>query len=401
MTSTVTRRALWGAGLSILLSTAGAAAVLLGLPQHFEADAATETAVAPPPAVPVSVAKAQSRRITTWEDFSGRLEAIERVEIRPRVGGAILESHFREGALVKKGDLLLTIDPEPYAAAVDRAAAQVSAAEARVALAKTELDRGRKLVTTSAIPQSGVDQRLSAFDEAQASVRSAKAALRTAELDLQYTEVRAPISGRVGRLEVTAGNLVAAGSASPVLTTLVSVDPIYASFSASEEVVTTALARLQASAGGNAIERIPVQVGTAADEGTPISGHIQLINNEVDAATGTIRVRAALENADGRLIPGQFVRIRIGEPEPEEKLVISDRAIGSDQDKKFVFVVGADNKVEYRQVILGPNSDGLRIVESGLKTGENIVVNGLQRVRPGVLVAPQQVEETTASIATK
>ncbi|KSV68646.1 hypothetical protein N185_06050 [Sinorhizobium sp. GW3] len=293
----------------------------------------------------------------------------------------------------------MTIDPEPYAAAVERAKAQVEAAEARVSLAKIELERGRKLVTTSAVPQSSVDQRASAYDEAQAEVRSAKAALRTAELDLQYTEVRAPISGRVGRLDVTAGNLVAAGSASPVLTTLVSVDPIYASFNASEEVVTTALARLAASAGGNAIERLPVQVGTAADEGTPILGHIQLINNEVDAATGTIRVRAALENADGRLIPGQFVRIRIGEPDPEEKLVISDRAIGSDQDKKFVFVVGTDNKVEYRQVKLGPNSDGLRIVESGLKSGENIVVNGLQRVRPGVVVAPQQVEETTASIA--
>ncbi|HEV7318723.1 MAG TPA: efflux RND transporter periplasmic adaptor subunit [Ensifer sp.] len=398
MTSTVTRRALWGAGLSILLSVAGGAAVMFGVP-HFEADAATDAAAAPPPAVPVSVARAQSKRITTWEEFSGRLEAIERVEVRPRVGGAILKAHFREGALVNKGDLLVTIDPEPFAAAVERAKAQVSAAEARVSLAKIELDRGRKLVTTSAVPQSSVDQRASAYDEAQAEVRSAKAALRTAELDLQYTEVRAPISGRVGRLDITAGNLVAAGSASPVLTTLVSVDPIYASFNASEEVVTTALARLAASTGGSAIERIPVQVGTAADEGTPISGHIQLINNEVDAATGTIRVRAALENADGKLIPGQFVRIRIGEPDPEEKLVISDRAIGSDQDKKFVFVVGTDNKVEYRQVKLGPNSDGLRIVESGLKTGENIVVNGLQRVRPGVVVAPQQVEETTASIA--
>ncbi|MBK5564991.1 efflux RND transporter periplasmic adaptor subunit [Ensifer sp. SSB1] len=399
MTSTVTRRALWGAGLSILLSVAGGGAVMLGLPQHFEADAATETAAAPPPAVPVSVSRAQSKRITTWEEFSGRLEAIERVEVRPRVGGAILKAHFREGALVKQGDLLVTIDPEPYAAAVERAKAQVEAAEARVALAKIELERGRKLVTTSAIPQSGVDQRASAYDEAQAEVRSAKAALRTAELDLQYTEVRAPISGRVGRLDITAGNLVAAGSASPVLTTLVSVDPIYASFNASEEVVTTALAKLAASAGGSSIERLPVQVGTAADDGTPITGHIQLINNEVDAATGTIRVRAALENAEGKLIPGQFVRIRIGEPDPEEKLVVSDRAIGSDQDKKFVFVVGTDNKVEYRQVKLGPNSDGLRIVESGLKSGENIVVNGLQRVRPGVVVAPQQVEETTASIA--
>ncbi len=394
MTSITARRALWGAGLSILLSAAGGGAILFGVP-HLKADAATDIS-APPPAVPVSVAKAESRRIATWEEFSGRLEAIDRVEIRPRVGGAILKAHFREGALVKQGDLLVTIDPEPYAAAVEKAKAQVSAEEARVALAKTELERGRQLVTTRTIAQSGLDQRSSAYDEAQASLRSAKAALRTAELDLQYTQVRAPISGRVGRLEVTAGNLVAASSASPVLTTLVSVDPIYASFSANEEVVTKALAKLAGSPRANAIERIPVQIGTASDEGTPISGHIQLINNEVDAKTGTIRVRAVINNPDGRLIPGQFVRIRFGEPEPDEKLVVSDRAVASDQDKKFVFVVGADNKVEYRQVVLGRNYDGLRIIESGLKPGENIVVNGLQRIRPGVVVAPQPVTETLA-----
>lgn len=399
MTSTIARRALWGAGFSILLSVAGGAAVLLGLPARLQADSATE-APAAPPAVPVSVAKAETRRITTWESFSGRLEAIERVEVRSRVGGAILSAHFREGALVEKGDLLVTIDPEPYAAAVERAEAEVAAAEARVALAKTELERGRKLVATSAIPQSGVDQRLSVFDEAQANVRSAKAALRSARLDLQYTEVQAPITGRVGALEVTAGNLVSAGAASPVLTTIVSIDPIYASFNVNEEVVAAALSKLSGSVGrADSIERIPVQIGTAADEGTPIEGHIQLIDNEVDAATGTIRVRAALDNADGRLIPGQFVRIRIGDPEPAEKLVISDRAIGSDQDKKFVLVVGKDNTVEYRQVTLGPSADGLRIVENGLTPGETIVVNGLQRVRPGVVVAPQPVEETTASIA--
>jgi membrane fusion protein, multidrug efflux system len=400
MTSTLARRALWGAGLSILLSVAGGAAVIFGLPARFQADAAIE-APAAPPAVPVSVAKAETRRITTWESFSGRLEAIERVEVRSRVGGAILNAHFREGALVKKGDLLVTIDPEPYAAAVERAEAEVAAAEARVALAKTELERGRKLVATSAIPQSGVDQRLSAYDEAQANVRSAKAALRSARLDLQYTDVRAPITGRVGAIEVTAGNLVSAGATSPVLTTIVSIDPIYASFNVNEEVVAAALAKLSASASTDSIERIPVQIGTAADEGTPIEGYIQLIDNEVDAATGTIRVRAALNNTDGRLIPGQFVRIRIGDPAPAEKLVISDRAIGSDQDKKFVLVVGTDNTVEYRQVTLGPTADGLRIVENGLTPGETIVVNGLQRVRPGVVVAPQPVEETTASIATR
>jgi len=397
MTSTITRRALWGAGLSILLSLAGGAAVVFGLPARSQADAAAEAAA--PAAVPVSVAKAETRRITTWESFSGRLEAVERVEVRPRVGGAILKAHFREGALVNKGDLLVAIDPEPYAAAVERAEAEVAAAEARVALAKTELDRGRKLVTTSAIPQSGVDQRLSAYDEAQANVRSAKAALRSARLDLQYTEVRAPITGRVGALAITAGNLVSAGAASPALTTIVSVDPIYASFNVNEEVVAAALAKLSASAGADSIERIPVQIGTAADEGTPIEGHIQLIDNQVDAATGTIRLRAALENADGRLIPGQFVRIRIGDPAPADKLVISDRAIGSDQDKKFVLVVGADNKVEYRQVTLGPTAEGLRIVENGLAPGETIVVNGLQRVRPGVVVAPQPVEQETASVA--
>lgn len=393
MTSTIARRALWGAGLGILLSIAGGAAVVFGLPVRSQADAAAEAA---PQAVPVSVAKAETRRITTWESFSGRLEAIERVEVRPRVGGAILSADFREGTLVEKGDLLLTIDPAPYAAAVERAEAEVAAAEARVALAKTELERGRKLVATSAIPQSGVDQRLSAYDEAQANVRSAKAALRSARLDLEYTQVRAPITGRVGALDVTAGNLVAAGAASPVLTTIVSIDPIYASFNVNEEVVAAALAQLS---GTESIERIPVQIGTAADEGTPIEGHIQLIDNEVDAATGTIRLRAALANADGRLIPGQFVRIRLGDPEPAEKLVISDRAIGSDQDKKFVLVVGTDNTVEYRQVTLGPAADGLRIVENGLTPGETIIVNGLQRVRPGVVVAPQPVEETTASIA--
>ncbi len=394
MSSIISRRTLWGAGLSILLSAAGGTAILFGSP-HLKADAATDAST-PAPAVPVSVAKAESRRISTWEEFSGRLEAIERVEVRPRVGGSILKAHFREGAMVKKGDLLVTIDPEPYEAAVEKAKAQISAEEARLALAKSELDRGRQLVSSRTIAQSGLDQRSSAYDEAQASLRSAKAALRSAELDLQYTQVRAPITGRVGRLEVTAGNLVAASSASPVLTTLVSVDPIYASFSANEEVVTKALARLAVSPGGNAIERIPVQIGTAADNGTPISGHIQLINNEVDATTGTIRVRAAIDNPNGRLIPGQFVRIRFGEPEPDEKLVISDRAVSSDQDKKFVFVVGADNLIEYRQVTLGRNYDGQRIVESGLKAGENIVVNGLQRVRPGVLVDPQPVSETLA-----
>jgi len=395
MTSRSKRWALVGAGMGLVASVSGAA-LLFELPMSTTATAAS--APAQPPAVPVTVAVVAARDVTAWESFSGRLEAVDRVQVRSRVAGAILSVAFREGALVKQGDLLFTIDPAPYQANVAQAEGQVASAEAKVSLAQTELDRGRRLSDNRTISQSDLDQRHSTLAEAQAGLRSAQAALQSAQLDLDYTEVRAPVSGRIGKIEVTAGNLVAAGSASPALTTLVSVDPIYASFNASEEMVTRALAELpQTDSALPPVEQIPVEVGTLADSGTPIKGKLQLIDNEVDAASGTIGVRAVFDNPGGRLIPGQFVRVRMGQPKAENKIVISDRAVGTDQDKKFVFVVDAENKVAYRQVQLGTLSDGQRVVESGLNAGEKIVVNGLQRIRPGAVVIPQMEEKVATA----
>jgi multidrug efflux system membrane fusion protein len=393
MTSNDKRWALWGAGIGLVASVSGAA-LYFDMPRHA---VASETATAAPAAIPVTVATVQARDITAWQEFSGRLEAIDRVEVRPRVAGAILSVHFREGALVKPGDLLVTIDPAPYEAAVSQAQAQVASAQAKLDLAKVELDRGQRLSDNRTISQSDFDQRSGTFNEAQADLKAAQAALQTAQLNLDYTQVRAPIAGRVGKLAVTVGNLVAAGSASPALTTLVSVDPIYAGFNANEQVVTQALSQLPAGdAAAPPVEQIPVQIGTTSDDGTPIAGKLQLIGNEVDAASGTVGVRGVFSNPGGRLIPGQFVRVRMGQPKAENRLLITDRAIGTDQDKKFVFVVGADNKIAYRQITVGDVNDGMRIVESGLNVGDRIVTNGLQRVRPGALVDPQPDEKVAA-----
>jgi multidrug efflux system membrane fusion protein len=347
-----------------------------------------------PQATPVSVATVVQSDVSAWDEFSGRLEAVERVDIRSRVAGTIQAVHFREGALVKKGDLLLTIDPAPYAADVERADAQVAAAQARVTQAKGEHERSQRLWSEQAISKREFDERTNGKGEADANLRAAQAALQTAQLSLGYTQVRAPVAGRVGKLEVTIGNLVAAGPGAPVLTTLVSVSPIYASFDADEQVVTKALK----DAGGNGgpssrnLERIPVQMGTAASTDTPFEGKLQLVDNQVDAKSGTVRARAVFDNKDGQLMPGQFARIRMGQATKGTALLINERAVGTDQNKKFVLVVGADNKAVYREVTLGANINGLRVVKGGLAANERIVVNGLQRIRPGALVAPQPVD---------
>ncbi|MCQ2006200.1 efflux RND transporter periplasmic adaptor subunit [Rhizobium sp. NRK18] len=394
MTSFGKRWALAGAGM-------GLAASVLAATLYFDSPmtaTATETGTpAAPPAVPVTVAVVGSKDIRTWEEFSGRLEAVDDVQIRSRVAGAIQSVEFHEGALVKAGDLLFTIDPAPYQAAVAQIQGQVASAEARLNLARIELERGHKLSDNKTISQSELDQRQNAFAEAQAGLQTAKAALQAAQLELDYTKVRAPVAGRVGKVEITDGNLIAGGSTSPALTTLVSVDPIYAGFNVSEDVVAKALAQLPVSKGSaRPLDTIPVEIGTLADEGTPIKGKLQLVDNQVDTASGTIGVRAIFDNPDGRLIPGQFVRIRMGQPKSENRILISDRAVGTDQDKKFVFVVDGENKVDYRPIELGQTIDDMRVVESGLAVGDTIVVNGLQRVRPGTLVVPQTQEQLAA-----
>lgn len=343
-----------------------------------------------PPPMPVSVATVTESDIAAWEEFSGRLEAVERVDIRSRVAGVVQATHFREGALVAKGDLLISIDPAPYEAEVARAEAQTVAAQARVTHASNEHARARRLWDDKAIAQRELDDRENVLREAEANLKAAQAQLQTTRLSLGYTQVRAPVSGRIGKLEVTVGNLIAAGPGAPVLTTLVSVSPIYASFDADEKTVTGALKGLSGGARP-AVERIPVQMGTSATSDTPYAGQLQLIDNQVDPRSGTVRVRAVFDNKDGSLMPGQFARIRMGQPKTARTLLVSERAVGTDQDKKYVLVVGEGDKTEYRAVTLGAPVDGLRTVLSGLKPGERIVVNGLQRVRPGDVVQPQTV----------
>jgi multidrug efflux system membrane fusion protein len=345
------------------------------------------------PAVTVTVETVKSRKVVTCKQFSGRLEAVDSVDVRPRVSGAIQSVHFREGALVQNGDLLFSIDPAPYAAAVAQAQAQVGAAQAKFDIAKAEFDRGQTLSAGRTISLSELDHRAAVLSEASANLRSAQAGLQTAQLNLDYTSVRAPIAGRVGKIEVTVGNLVAAGSQSEPLARLVSVDPIYATFSVNEQFISQALAQLDKDGTPDDLSRIPVQMGTLSNSGTPTIGKLQLIGNEVDTASGTLTVRAVFDNPLGKLIPGQFVRVRIGQPEPGEHVMISERAIGTDQDKKFVLAVGADNTVTYRAVKLGDTADGQRIVSDGLKDGDRIVVSGLQRVKPGVVVDPQPASE--------
>ena len=382
-------RALWGGGTVL---AAGVVAALLLVDVPFGRTQAEGLPQTPPPAVAVSVATVEPRSAVLWDEFSGRLEAVERVDVRSRVAGALKAVHFREGALVRQGDLLITIDPDPYAAEVERSEAQLVAAEARVTLARSELERGHQLLDSRTLSPRDFDQRNNAYREAEANVRAAKAALQVTKLNLDYTQIRAPVSGRIGRLEVTVGNLVAAGPGAPVLTTLVSVDPIYAGFNADEAVVARALASVDRDpADGAKIEQIAVQMTVGAQEGPTLSGTLQLIDNQVDARSGTVRVRAVFANPHGLLMAGQFARIRMASSKPAPVIAINERAIGTDQSKKFVMVVDAANTALYREVTLGGVIDGLRIVTKGLERGERIVVSGLQRIRPGSAVAPETV----------
>jgi multidrug efflux system membrane fusion protein len=376
-------------GLAVVGAVVAAGSVATG--HYFHAAQATASSAAPEQAVAVTVAVIEPRQTSLWDDFSGRLEAVNRVELRPRVAGAILSTNFTEGALVKAGDVLFKIDPAPYAAEVDKAQAQLEAAKARVVFTAGELERGAQLVGNNVVTRRDYDQRDNANREAIANVKAAEATLQTAKLNLDYTEVRAPVDGRVGKFEVTIGNLVAAGTSSPVLTSLVSVNPIYASFDADEDVVLRALNSIADASGkrGN-LDQIPVEMSTSS--GNIVKGHIQLIDNLVNGQSGTIRVRATFKNDEGRLIPGQFARLRMGQPQAQTLVMVDERAIGTDQDKKFVMVVGGDNRALYRSITLGGSVEGLRIVTSGLKSGDRVVVNGLQRVRPGALLKSEVAE---------
>lgn len=355
----------------------------IGISQKSEAAKPQTVATAP---TPVTVAPVISRSVIEWDEFSGRVEAIEYVEIRPRVAGTIVGVHFREGQFVKAGSLLFSIDPRPFEAELARAEAEKAQAKAALDLAHTELERTRRLTEENAVARRELDQRSNAVLEADARLKAAEAAVMSARLSLQYASVTAPVSGRVSRAEITVGNLVGVGLNTPALTTLVSVSPVYVNFEIDEQTYQRYAAL---GAAGNAnVERIPVSIGLSNEDGYPHAARLQAFDNRVDTQSGTIRVRAVVNNSDNLLTPGMYARVRIGGNGKRPALLIDDKAVGTDQNKKFVMVVGADNKASYRPVTLGPVVNGLRVVRGGLEEGERVIVNGLQRVRPNDQVAP-------------
>jgi RND family efflux transporter MFP subunit len=370
------------------LSVAAVSATTLTLSGCGRNEAAE--AHAAPPAPQVTVAAAISRKITEFDEFTGRFEAVERVEVRPRVSGYIASVNFKEGSEVRKGEVLFVIDPRPYQAERDKAAAGLAQARSQLVLARTERERGTKLLAQHAISQEEYDTRTAGSEQAEANVEAAKAALDAAALNLEFTRVTAPISGRISRALVTSGNFVTNGQTP--LTTLVSLDPIYVSFDGDEqEYLKYAKLAREAAADPSHEARNPVQVGLANESGFPHQGVIVFVDNALDPTTGTIRSRALLENHERQFAPGLFARIKLLGSAQHDAVLVNDSAIGTDQTVRYVLVVDKSNKVEYRPVQLGPVVDGLRVLQSGLSPGETIVVNGLQRVRPGAQVQPQRV----------
>ncbi len=346
-----------------------------------------QAANAPAPAMEINVATVVSQAITNWQSYSGRLEAIDRVDVRPLVPGTIVAVHFQDGAIVKKGDPLFTIDPRPYQAEVDRVTAQLAAARARATYTSDDATRAIRLLADNAIAKRDYDEKQNAAREAVAGVKAAEAALETAQINLGYTRVLAPVAGRVSRAELTVGNVVSAGASAPVLTTLVSVSPIYASFDVDEQTYLQYLGR-------DRNEPAPVEIGLANEAGYSRHGIITSVDNRLDTSSGTIRVRATIENADAALVPGLYARVKVGDSQAHPAILIDDVAVGTDQDKKYVLVVDGDNKVEYRAVQLGALHGKLREVTAGLKAGERVIVNGMMHVRPSDIVRPHMVDMT-------
>jgi len=380
--------------LIVLLAVAGA-----GFGYHYYTSAqpasAHMAAQAARPAMPVVVQTLAEQKVRLWSEFSGRMHAVDYAEIRPEVSGRITEVRFQDGQSVKAGDILFVIDPRPYAAAVERDQATLESAKSKVVLAKLDQDRAKQLISTHAIAQSDLDLRDNAERVADADVENAEAQLKQAQVDLEHAYVTAPISGRASRAEITLGNVVQAGINAPLLTSIVSQDGIYADFEVDEQ---TYLNTIRTTASGNDQEQqIPVQLVAAGDNSHVYTGFIQSFDNRIDPTSGTIRARAKFANSDGALIPGMFVSVKLASSQDQMKLLVPDRAISFDQSKKYVYVVDADNKVSYREVELGKSLDTQRVVETGLKSGDRVIVDGVQQVRPNDVVAPTEVAAAGAA----
>ncbi|KNZ34437.1 MAG: hypothetical protein AD742_01985 [Methylibium sp. NZG] len=350
--------------------------------------AGCDTSVAqggPPMAPPVGVAPAVQRSLGETDEFTGRLEATDTVDVRSRVPGTLDKVHFREGQEVAKGALLFTIDSRAFNAELARVQAQLASARSAAELAGTEFARSQKLLEQRAVSQQEFDQANASVRNTKSAVAAAEAAVASARLNVEYSRIRAPLAGRASRANVSVGNLVNAGD--PVLTTLVSQDKVYAYFDISESAFLK-YGRL-ARGDGKTGPALPVQMGLSNEAALPHKGVVDFVDNRLTPSTGGIRARAVFDNPQRQFTPGLFVRLRIAAGAPVPTILVPDRAVGTDQSKRFVMVVGADKTAQYREITPGPLVDGMRVVASGLKAGELVVVSGLQRVRPGAPVATE------------
>ena len=373
-----------GTGIPVL---ALAASMLVALAIAGCGSKAADNAGMPPPPE-VSVATVLSKEVRQWDEYTGRVSAIETVELRPRVSGYVERVAFKEGQEVRKGDLLFVIDQRPYRAALDRAQADLERARSEARLAQTQDARAQALVEVKAISREEFETRKAATAQGNAGVHAAEAAVASAQLDLQFTQVRSPINGRAGRAMVTTGNLAQADAT--LLTTVVSLDPVHVYFEGDEQSYLryNELARK----GERADSRNPVRVGLSSEQGYPHEGTVDFIDNQVDPRTGTIRARAVLPNPDRVFTPGLFARVQLQGSGQFKALLIDDKAVLTDQDRKYVYVLGPHNAAVRKDVVLGRMIDGLRVVESGLTPKDKVIVHGVQKVFfPGMPVAPKQI----------
>lgn len=364
--------------LAIAILSASSAISLIIFPTHESH--ATEEAM---PAIPVTTITTQKSPVQIWQEFSGRTRAVNYAEIRPEVSGRITAIHFKDGDTVKKNDIIITIDPRPYEAALSKAKANLQSALTTAKLANTEAARAVNMLKNQAITRSLHDQRLNEQKVANAQVQAAQAELTQAQINVEYAYVRAPFDGRISRAEITIGNVVQSGMEAPLLTTIVSNDAIYADFEVDEATYLTAAKQKTTPEFNMPIE---LHLPNAADK--IYKGQTATFDNHINPDSGTIRARATFNNTDGLLVPGMFVTVRLGANTIPNAILVPERAIGTDQNKKFVYVVGEDNKVIYREITLGSSSNGHRIVTSGLNVGERIITDGVQHVRPDAIVAP-------------